>query len=93
MGKTFLLLILILTAVTMLSVFAGYLIGPQWNMAEWFSFFLACMMVQWATLGTAGGYMIGRHKARPLLGAALGLALFVWGWLVVALVPKKRAQR
>ncbi len=32
MGKTILLLVIVLTLTTLLFIFAGFLIGPQWKM-------------------------------------------------------------
>ena len=35
---------------------------------------------------TAGGYLIGRKKGRPLLGTTLGFFLGLIGWLILAFV-------
>lgn len=38
------------------------------------------------------GFLIGRAKGAPLLGSALGLFLGPFGWIAMALIPRKRAR-
>jgi hypothetical protein len=35
------------------------------------------------------GYLIGRTKGRPVLGAVLGFFLNVVGWIIIAVVPPR----
>jgi hypothetical protein len=35
------------------------------------------------------GYLIGRTKGRPVLGAVLGLCFNVVGWVVIAAIPRR----
>jgi hypothetical protein len=41
-------------------------------------------------VGGGAGAMIGMYKNRPLLGFILGFILGCLGWLIIALIPKKR---
>ena len=35
------------------------------------------------------GFLIGRTKGRPILGAVLGLFFNVIGWIIIAVVPRR----
>lgn len=41
--------------------------------------------------GPLVGYLIGRRKGHPVLGAVLGFFLHFIGWIVIALVPRTPA--
>ena len=43
-------------------------------------------------IGGGIGYLIGNSKGRPALGLILGALLGCIGWIIVAVIPRKRPQ-
>ena len=66
-----------LAAVTITETTHTYVNYPAF--AVLFLFFLA---------GPVVGYLIGRRKGHPVLGAVLGLFFGILGWIVMAVIPR-----